>query len=941
MLDTGRRPSGRLFYWVLAVVAASGFLVSASGAVPVPQSGPASTTVADTVYLADGTTAQGNLIITWPAFVTASGTAVAGGTTNVTLGTNGALSVALVPNAGATPAGSYYTVVYQIGPGEVKTEFWLVPTTSPANLAAVRTTPGSGAAGQPVSMQYVNSALAMKANDSAVVHLAGTETISGTKTFASAPTVPAPSSTSQVANKAYVDQSVANVGAGNFLPTAGGTLTGPLTLPGNLTQAPRFEYLGFGEQGAVYRYELVAESDEVLLDQKALPNRAPFVERTAGAALRQLAQDLLPGGFDTSAVQNVDTLASYLVNPQKKFSHHAGEIALAARASYRAMNGALVLSPVGAAAYSLNESDVTFSPTGLKLACPKMLVNDVTVIGLDEPQAYVRDYFVGDGLSLRFYLSQKPFQQSKPALIDEQYLGPGLDPATWTVTDPGSAVSVTAQTLQVNGGTGHDGQTSVQFIEQIELGGALELQHGDVSFSGPSTGVVGGLYAGAISVAGCLAGFQVTPSGAGSSIQALINGSATGPVVATTAGHRYVLTTYIYSMEVYRAGETYHSSLHPAGSGWGGAAVPANARFVLELQDIDPSNPATMVAPATVLFDSVISNAPGFCMYALVNVASMQCSIAYTYVTHISLAEVRTALAGASYVTQLVGSLSDGGQCGIVSSTSLDFYPQYVPPLNTLIVASYRGFGRAVADVENSASVATLQNGTDDGVRGMVRAMKTPSARTQADCENAALAILDDAGGLAWMGTYETWSDFLPGSAADIFPGDALTVNIPSRNAAFSAIVRTVNIDVVDPAHDRGMYSMEFANDLAAPLAMQDASSATTVPLQGMPVRLSTTQVGSYYLADLTNAQITGVSSTTVQVDAGMTPGSGYGIEVRVHNFGWGVANDRNLLGRFTTQAFSLPRLARTEDYFLRLYDNSSPPRYSRYAAALHVDYPL
>jgi hypothetical protein len=596
---------------------------------------------------------------------------------------------------------------------------------------------------------------------------------------------------------------------------------------------------------------------------------------------------------------------------------------------------------VGAATYPLSESDATFSPVGLKLICPKMQANDVTIMGLDEPQAYVRDYFVGDGLSLRFYLSQKPFQQSRLALIDEKYVGPGLDPATWVMGDPDSAVSVAGQTLSMNGGTGQDGQTSVKFIEQIELGGALEMQHGDVSFAGPSAGVLGGLYAGSISVAGCLAGFRVTPSGSGSTIQALVGGSVTGPAVATTVGHRYLLTTYIYSMEVYRAGETYHSSLHPAGSGWGGAAVPANARFVLELQDIDPSNPATMVAPATVLFDGVISNAPGFCTYALVNAASMQCSVAYTYVTHIPLAEVRTALAGAGYVTQLVGSLSDGGECEIVSSTSLDFYPQYVPPLNTLIVASYRGFGRSVAEVENSASVASLQTGTDDGVRGIVRAMKTPSARTQADCENAALAILDDAGGLAWMGTYETWSDFLPGSAVDIFPGDAVTVNVPSRNAAFSAIVRTVNIDVVDPAHDRGMYSIEFANDLAAPLAMQDASSTTTVPLQGMPVRLSTTQVGSYYLADLTNAQVTGVSSTTVQVDAGMAPGSGYGIEVRAHNFGWGVANDRNLLGRFTTQTFSLPRLARTEDYFLRLYDNSSPPRYSRYAAALHVDYPL
>ena len=52
--------------------------------------------------------------------------------------------------------------------------------------------------------------------------------------------------------------------------------------------------------------------------------------------------------FDTTAVQDVDTLAVYQVNPQKKFSWHAGEIALAARASYRTMNGALMLAPVGA-----------------------------------------------------------------------------------------------------------------------------------------------------------------------------------------------------------------------------------------------------------------------------------------------------------------------------------------------------------------------------------------------------------------------------------------------------------------------------------------------------------------------------------------------------------------------------------------------------------------
>ncbi|MGA8222790.1 MAG: hypothetical protein WB780_14150, partial [Candidatus Acidiferrales bacterium] len=198
------RPAGRLFYWVLAgVVAVSGVWPGArevsarelekpavspkaksraadpavGAASPIPQSGPTMTSVVDTVYTADGTPAQGVLIISWPAFLTSGGAAVAAGDMNVTLGANGALNVALAANAGATPPGVYYSVVYQLGPGEVRTESWLVPTSSPATLAQVRTTPGAGTAAQPVSAQYVNTALATKANDNAVVHLTGTETV--------------------------------------------------------------------------------------------------------------------------------------------------------------------------------------------------------------------------------------------------------------------------------------------------------------------------------------------------------------------------------------------------------------------------------------------------------------------------------------------------------------------------------------------------------------------------------------------------------------------------------------------------------------------------------------------------------------------------------------------------------------------------------------------
>src|SRR4029077_20328548 len=74
-----------------------------------------------------------------------------------------------------------------------------------------------------------------------------------------------------------------------------GNANGSDVFTGYVSAAPQYEYLGWGEQGPVYRYNVTAQSDEVLLDQKTLPNRSPFVDRSAGNALRQLAEDLLPG----------------------------------------------------------------------------------------------------------------------------------------------------------------------------------------------------------------------------------------------------------------------------------------------------------------------------------------------------------------------------------------------------------------------------------------------------------------------------------------------------------------------------------------------------------------------------------------------------------------------------------------------------------------------
>jgi hypothetical protein len=717
-----------------------------------------------------------------------------------------------------------------------------------------------------------------------------------------------------------------------------GQLNGQDVFTGYLTGAPKYEYLGWGGQGPVYRYAMTAQSDEVLLDQKIVRRRFPFVARSAGDALRQLAADLMPGYFDTGGIEEVDTLAYYACDPQKSWSEHAAEIGLRAGGSYRVLGGKIGFSALGKSAYRLAEQDGAFSPEGLTLVAADGLKNDVTVVGLMEPQAHVKDYFVGDGYSLKFYLSQMPFMSTNRTLLDEEYSA--LDGTRWQVMDPAGVISTSGGKLVVAGGTGTANGTQVNLTEKIELGGTVLLQHGDVAFDSASDGVLGGLYPDAVSAGACFAGFDIARVGTQSRIQARVSGSLTGTTITTQADHHYVLTTRLYSSEVYRQAQTFHSASHGAGSGHGGGAVGADVRVVLEVHEIDPGNPGSLVAASTVLFDDVVANAPGYCHYALVSGRDMHCSLAFTRIVQAVNAEVRRALPGQSYRTELAGPLSEGARCRLSKEPSLQFFPQSLPAANELITVHYRGSGRALARVKDAESAAAHARNGDDGVRAVVRHVTAPSARTTADCEQGALAILDDGRGPAWSGEYKVWSDFLPGGASDIFPGDALEVDVPSRGAGFRAIVREVDIECADPRGDHSQYTIRFADGAASPLTMEFTGAPVGPALDLTPTPVA--EVGSNFLPDLTGAELQmPPGSTSVSLDAGQDPLPGGGFEVRWSDTGWGPDNERNLVGRFATRVFAVPRLARVQDYYLRQYDGSSPAKYSRYSAALHLDFPL
>ena len=194
------------------------------------------TQITDTVYYANGSKAKGTLLISWPSFTTASQNVVAAGSLGVTLGADGLFSASLAPTTGSTPTGVYYTVVYQLGDGSNKQEFWAVPATDSTTISAVRAklVPTTQAA------QFLTRDVA----DSAYVHVNDDQTVGGVKTFVKSPAVPNPANPSDAINMQYADAGYVHA---NDDQTVGGVKTfvksPAVPDPANSTDAANKEYV--------------------------------------------------------------------------------------------------------------------------------------------------------------------------------------------------------------------------------------------------------------------------------------------------------------------------------------------------------------------------------------------------------------------------------------------------------------------------------------------------------------------------------------------------------------------------------------------------------------------------------------------------------------------------------------------------------------------------
>jgi hypothetical protein len=213
----------------------------------------------------------------------------------------------------------------------------------------------------------------------------------------------------------------------------------------------------------------------------------------------------------------------------------------------------------------------------------------------------------------------------------------------------------------------------------------------------------------------------------------------------------------------------------------------------------------------------------------------------------------------------------------------------------------------------NTASQQALALAGTPPVAAWIGSVTNPPARSSADCLNAATAIEQAAAGVSalWSGTYEgNRTSF----ASDVWPGDALLLNAPSAGLNTQVVVRTVKVSYRASYPDLVEYAIAFANDWADDLAIK---TSTTVPADAWLPCGDCADLS----ANLTGLTVTTLNGSTVGINAGVTPPSGGGFEIRRRDFAFMAGEDPGLVVRATLPNMTFSRETANDRFYIRMFD--------------------
>jgi hypothetical protein len=666
-----------------------------------------------------------------------------------------------------------------------------------------------------------------------------------------------------------------------------------------------------------------------------MPPSTGATGESAGALMTALVTHAGGSGLSTQGLSLNTAVGNFSPDKGAPWSKSAGQVASMARASYRAINGALTASSVPGAVHPLNETDCSLNLAALAFTASdkRALANDVTVCGESEPVAYVTEYFLGDGVTTQFYLTADPYfpASSKSTIIHELFNEAQINQCVWGVTGGAGYLSLGASGLTMNGGNGIDGETLLTWIDPVEMGGTLLLEAVGVTLAAGSTGELAGFFVGTDKQTTCTAGFQATAQpGTGTvTLQPLIQGSPVGTAYVINPAYQYTLRVRVHCAENERELAIYHSfgDSGPITSGGQLNAAPGNVQ--MEIQELVNGVGGMPVT----LYDGTMAGLPAACNVVAASSISLTGTMRALNLTNLGSGWVVSTPPNGGAYTRRVGSTAEAAECHLERTGRAVFYNGYTPVAGEQIAVSYRTVGRAVGRAVNAANQQALASAGMPTEAAWIGSVTNPPARSSADCRNAALVMEQAAAGVSalWSGTYKgTRSSF----TSDVWPGDALLLNAPSTNLDAQVVVRTVTVSYKASHPDLVEYAIAFANDWADDLAIK--TSATVPANTWLPAPIAPT-----VLANLNNLTVTTLNGTKVAINAGVTPPTGGGFEIRLRDFAFMAGEDPSLVMRSTQPTMTLLRIAANDRFFIRMFDGSTPPNYSEFSTALFINLPL
>ncbi len=694
---------------------------------------------------------------------------------------------------------------------------------------------------------------------------------------------------------------------------------GTILFTGYQTAAPEFLYEGEATTGPAYRLRVSCASDELLLDATVSRHVVECVATSAGTLLQRLSARTDAGaGLATTGDALSIEVGGFQPRTGKSWSSNVGELATAAHAAYKVENGVIELNSLGGRVHVLSEADGTLDRSAFRGARVRPAVNDVTVYGKEEPQAYVCEVFQGDGITSVFQLGEAPLLE-RSSLLTDTFNAAHIDPHVWSVNDGGGHVTLTSRGLTFAGGTNNT-PCSVSAVDTVEMGGVLTLELGGLVVDALGEGYVG-LASGSLQSSNIFAGFHLRPNGGAMVAVPVVQGVEAGSSATLQIGHSYSLRLRFHCKDRQRALQTYSAGSTGSATRLGGQRTNAAADLVMEIQETTAGG----LLPAAVLYDGSVTMTPTLCTPVAMSSVNFLGSIASLDLTRPGDVWVRVANGGSAPVTQRLGVAGQSAQAKVSSSGRLSFYPGNTPPAGSVISIYYRLGGRAVARMAGAAATAAATS-------SVIVTASHPETRSSADCENAALALLSVATWPegAWKGSYSGWSPQLP---ADVWPGDLLQVNAPSMGVSTQLLVRSVEVRGSSCVPEALHSTVSFANEWAEPVALRLAEGAPANAW--LPPVASTSSTALDCLRDL--AVLT-VTKTEIQIQAGAVAPAGGGFEVRRSDWKFGAGAGADLVLQSPVSNFTIVREAPVERYYIRMYDGATPPNYSRFSSAVFIN---